>query len=163
VLQKANAWRWLGGAQYKLAAYHSLLKNRGYRCTVEVTKADGTVETVKGKFAMIQGQVTVHMGDRMAFCPQAQLDDGLLDLILIKHGSVGAMIGTMTAAEKTKHMNRKNVQSFQCKAFRVIPDAKDKHKLVGPKSVNVDGELIAAAPFQCTVMPASMLLVASDK
>lgn len=160
VLSVANALRRLGGAQYKLAAYVSLLRNRGYKCRVEMVLEDGSEVVKEGKYVMIQGQTNVSMGSRTAFCPDAKLDDGLLDLVLIDHGRVLKMIKTFQTVEKgnRKHLDLKNVDAYKVKSFKVLPAA--KNKLVGKEVVNVDGELIGHAPFEATTIQAALRVIA---
>jgi diacylglycerol kinase family enzyme len=57
---------------------------------------------------------------------------------------------TLTLAKKAQHTDRKTVSMFKVK--QVVLENKDK-KLVGPKSVNIDGEMVAPSPCKVTVLP----------
>ncbi|GBG29525.1 Sphingosine kinase 1 [Hondaea fermentalgiana] len=158
VLQAANSLRWLGGAQYKLAAYISLLRNVGYLCRVEIVDANGHEIVREDKYVMIQGQLTVHMGSRVPFCVQAKLDDGLIELSLVKHASRAKLIKVMTLAESGKSGTADVVEELQVRSFKVTP-LEASNKLIGPATVNVDGELVGHAPFEAAVLPGALRFV----
>lgn len=44
-------------------------------------------------------QVTCYMGEKMAFCPFARLDDGLMDVCAVTAGSRLQLVGVMDAAK----------------------------------------------------------------
>ncbi len=160
VLKLANRLRFLGGAQYDLAAKQALFRNKGYKCKIEMIDAQDNEIVLEGKYSMVQAQITVHMGDRMAFTPHAKLDDGLMDLVLIEHRRVGKMISTMLAAQKNNgsHLEKKNVKSYQIKQLKVTPIAKNKMR--GESSVNLDGELVGFSPFVASVAQKALRVVA---
>lgn len=74
--------RCCGVAQYNLAAYQHLIRNKTCPATVRYKGPDAP-EADSGGYVMVQVQTTVHMGDKMPFCPNAKLDDGLLDVVLV--------------------------------------------------------------------------------
>mmetsp|Transcript_8314 Transcript_8314/g.18150 ORF Transcript_8314/g.18150 Transcript_8314/m.18150 type:complete len:169 (-) Transcript_8314:96-602(-) len=158
IMKVANSLRWMGSAQYQLGAYHSLISNKGYHCDIEFVDARGENQKITGKYVMIQGQTTVHCGNRIAFCPDAKLNDGLIDLVLVKHGTAAKMMKIMTAAKKGKHVQDGNVEVYQVRSFQVRPH--DKVKLQGPSSVNIDGELVGMSPFKAVAIPRALRVVA---
>ena len=108
VLRSAEELRCCGGpAQYNLAAYRSLIANRAYHASVSFE--EGYANPYAGSthdddsYIMVQSQTTVHMGDKMPFCPRAKLDDGLLDLVMIRHTSRCGLVGIMENAKVAKH------------------------------------------------------------
>jgi len=162
VLKTANDCRCCGGAQYKLAAYSSLIGNQSYDVDVEMTMADDTVQKVSGRYVMIQAQCTVHMGDRMPFCPKSKLDNGLMDLVMIKKTGRLKLVKIMTDAEHAGHVAHEDkVEYHQVKSYSLTP--KPGSKMVGPDSVNIDGELVGVSPFKATVMPRAVRMVAGLK
>mmetsp|Transcript_2207 Transcript_2207/g.5083 ORF Transcript_2207/g.5083 Transcript_2207/m.5083 type:complete len:353 (+) Transcript_2207:568-1626(+) len=158
VLQKANALRCFGGAQYEMAAYLTLIKNQGYKCRIEMVNEDGTTVVREDKYIMIQGQLTVHMGSRVPFCVNAKLDDGLIDLVLIKHAGRRDLVKTIQIAKKGRIAESPLVEEFQVRSFKVLP-LEQPVMLQGPRSVNVDGELDGYAPFEATVLPRALRFV----
>eukprot|EP00499_Haloplacidia_sp_CaronLabIsolate_P009686 CAMPEP_0196779966 /NCGR_PEP_ID=MMETSP1104-20130614/6685_1 /TAXON_ID=33652 /ORGANISM="Cafeteria sp., Strain Caron Lab Isolate" /LENGTH=60 /DNA_ID=CAMNT_0042150153 /DNA_START=19 /DNA_END=197 /DNA_ORIENTATION=- len=55
---------------------------------------------------MVQCQLTVHMGDKMPFCPRAKADDGLLDLVLVPPMGRCNLVKTMEHAKRGAHIAR---------------------------------------------------------
>lgn len=157
VLRTANKLRFCGGAQYNLAAYMQLIKNRAYKCEIDCIDADGKQVQLSGNYVMVQAQSTVHMGDRMPFCPDAKLDDGLIDIAIVKHTGRMKLISLMERAKAGKHVEHPSVECIQCKSFTLTP-AKGE-QAAGELTVNVDGELIGYSPLEATVLPKSIRFV----
>ena len=151
VLRSAEELRCCGGpAQYNLAAYRSLIRNRSYKANVTfeegytnpyASSADGD-----GSYIMVQSQTTVHMGDKMPFCPRAKLDDGLLDLVMVRHTSRCGLVGIMENAKAGGHTEGPHVEYHQVASYTLNPTKAD----CGALSVNVDGELVGFSPCRVT-------------
>jgi diacylglycerol kinase family enzyme len=65
------------------------------RSLVPVHPVSGDVSPL----VMIHFQVTCYMGARMAFCPFAKLDDGLMDICAVSPGNRMGLVGVMEAAK----------------------------------------------------------------
>ena len=83
VLKTADSLRCCGSAQYTCAAYVKLAGNATYPVEMTIIDETGTQRVETGSFAMLQAQLTIHMGEKMPFCPRAKLDDGLFDVCAI--------------------------------------------------------------------------------
>eukprot|EP01062_Namystynia_karyoxenos_P009035 TRINITY_DN13193_c0_g2_i1.p1 TRINITY_DN13193_c0_g2~~TRINITY_DN13193_c0_g2_i1.p1 ORF type:complete len:423 (+),score=141.36 TRINITY_DN13193_c0_g2_i1:80-1270(+) len=166
VLRRANSLRCCGGAQYNCAAYCELISNPSYPCRVHINgryagAGEDEVKKLKEQrlYAMIQAQLTVHMGEKVPLCSKAKLDDGMLDLLLIPYGSACALAGVMENAKKDKHTKGlgcdgqpTNVKYLQCE--EVIWDPVPER--TGPETVNVDGELCQSSPVKITCVPKAL-------
>ena len=93
----------------------------------------------------MQAQNTVFMGDKVPFAPNAKLDDGLMDLVLISYGSRITFINTIDAAKKNKHLEADNVTYIQCKEFTMTPTTKEQQ---GKDTLNIDGDLYGSLPVR---------------
>ena len=153
VLQVGNSMRWLGkGVRYEFAAYIEVLSNKAYECIIEfpedATTADEvTREVVKEpkKYTIMQAQNTIFMGDKVPFAPKAKLDDGLMDLVLISHGSRITFINTIDAAKNNRHLEADNVTYIQCKEFTMTPTTNEQR---GKDTLNIDGDLYGSLPVR---------------
>lgn len=50
-----------------------------------VFEDDDPNQVEEEELVMVQGQLNVHMGSKSPFCPKAKLDDGLLDVVIIRN------------------------------------------------------------------------------
>ena len=104
---------------------------------------------------MIQGQLTAHMGDKMPFCPRAKVDDGLLDLVLLKATGRLRLVSVMEKAKKGEHVS--DVIYVQARGYRVEPGPKSP---IGVQTANLDGELVGFSPFEVTCVPGALRVFA---
>jgi diacylglycerol kinase family enzyme len=162
VLNTANSMRFCGGAKYDLAIYYEvLLKNTKYNVRITFPEgedkslvSDEIREELKkpNAYNFVQGQLTIHMGDKTPLCPKAKLDDGLLDLILAKHGGVLEFTQAMDLAKEGMHleMDSGRISYLQCSEYTLYPDSSMDSGVapVGEGSVNIDGELAGASPMR---------------
>lgn len=165
-----------GGAQYNLAAYKQVLVHPRYRAIVEVPDDEVSPE-IRARLAedrdytMIQAQTTIHMGEKMAFCPQSKLDDGLMDLMLLPHTGRGTFVQYMEAAKKGSHVDPEKpcpqetattdyIQVSSVVVRPVVEGRRQPKYQVGPKTVNVDGELVGVSPFRVAVAPLALRVYA---
>jgi diacylglycerol kinase (ATP) len=110
--------------------------------------------------AQVQVQHTVHMGEKMPFCPKAKLDDGLVDLVLIRRASRMKLIRVIEAAKVGKHVENNLAEYYQCKTVEIVPDADEP--FTGDQSINVDGELVSGVPVRVTAVPAAVRIVTGE-
>ena len=78
----AERVRWLGGQRYNIAAIIEVLK---YKQRLAKVIIEGN--TVVGDFGFVLGCNTIHTGKGMKMAPLAQLDDGMIDLIIARKAS----------------------------------------------------------------------------
>ena len=153
VLQVGNSLRWLGkGVRYEFAAYIEVLTNTAYECTIEFPDDEVAVDAVTRevvkepkKYTIMQAQNTIFMGDKVPFASKAKLDDGLMDLVLISHGSRITFVNTIDAAKNNKHLLADNVTYIQCKEFTMTPTTKEQS---GKDTLNIDGDLYGSLPVR---------------
>ena len=102
----------------------------------------------------MQGQINARMGKRVNFAPDAVMDDGLIDLVLISKsvlGSGAAIIGSQALAQYAdgSHTMLPCVEVIRCRSFAVTPSTGSVGASDSDSDVNLDGELLSsAAPFQ---------------
>ena len=160
VLVAANELRsTFGTAQYDLAGLWLIMQGRAsFSCELTYVDPDGkTVTRTCEDISFVQGQINARMGKRVNFAPDAVMDDGLLDLVLISKSVLGtgaAIIGSQALAQYADglHTQLPFVEVIRCRSFAVTPatgGAGGASDPVPDSDVNLDGELLSgAAPFQ---------------
>lgn len=154
VMKIANAYRGFGcGAWYGHAMRSYVISNDSYRAKVSAKLSDGTELAMEESFALFQVQNTVHVGDKLPACPEAKLDDGFLDLLLIVKAGRLANLKTLTLAKKGLHTTRKNAKYVKCTEVTLLPS---DNRLKGPNTINIDGELSCPSPCKIVVVPRAL-------
>ena len=83
--------------------------------------------------------------------PNAKMDDGLLDCIVLKKTSLPEFIRIATLALRGEHVNEPNVEYFQTKRLVAISDEDVK--------LNLDGEFGGTLPCTFTALPQHIMLI----
>ena len=78
----AEKLRWMGGLRYSVSAIFEVLKGKKRIATLIV---DG--KEYKEDFVFIIACNTIHTGKAMKMAPHAKLNDGLIDLIIVRKTS----------------------------------------------------------------------------
>lgn len=162
VLQQANALRWLGSAQYELAGLLLILSNKArFGATLEVEAADGTVSTHQlNDCSFVQAQLNMHMGKRVPFAPSAVMNDGLIDLVLVKSGNGLDILHANALARGAAHEALPFVDVIRCKRYTLTPHRRSA-------GINLDGELAGgrldgSGAFTATCVPQALEVFASS-
>ncbi len=136
----AERLRWLGGQRYNIASVIEVLRHRHRVAKVVI---DG--RTIVADFGFIMACNTVHTGRGMKMAPLAQLDDGLLDLIIIRKGGRIHLLTLFTKLFKGTHIGDPVVEYRQVKEFSIIPQDRN--------TLNIDGEILGSTPIHVKVLP----------
>ena len=160
VLTQANALRWLGSAQYELAGLLLILSGQtGYGARLTIEQADGSVTSRElGDFSFAQAQVNMHMGKKVPFAPGACMDDGLIDLVLVQRSGGADILRANALARSGAHVELPFVEVVRCKSYSLTPQRLPSGL---EPSLNLDGELSGAAPFQAACVPGALDVFAS--
>ena len=153
----------LRGNLYTMAAYAEVIGNGKYACKIEFpesTKIDPEVRkrlAQSQEYGYIQAQNTVHMGDKLPGAPLAVLDDGLLDLIAIRHMSRlnFVLVGEDIKGGTIHKVPEKGVDYIQTSEFTLTPTRKEQ---AGENTVNVDGNLVGISPLKVRCLNKAMLI-----
>ena len=144
---RAERWRLLGPARYSLAAIWQIARARPEHL---VLTCDG--QRTSDDFLLALACNTRYGGRRMLVAPQARIDDGLLDLLLVRGASRRQMLQLFSRIYDGSHVHLPFVE------FRTV-----RHLTVEqnqPGSLTLDGELYAARTATIEVLPAALRLFA---
>jgi YegS/Rv2252/BmrU family lipid kinase len=140
----ANAAPRVGGrAVYLAATMYGLARWRPARFELEI---DGTSCAYTGYMAAAAN--TGRFGGGMRLAPDARLDDGLLDVVVIGHTSRVKFIRGTPKVFRGAHVHEPNVHIWSARQVRLDADR--------PFAVYADGDALARTPTLITVAPAAL-------
>ena len=139
----AEKIRWLKGQRYNvMTILHALkLKRRSAEILI-----DG--KNINDKFLFAIACNTIHTGRGMKMAPKADLNDGLIDLILVREASRVKLLKMFPKVFDGNHINDPIVEYHQVKSFSIIPSEDE--------IVNLDGELKGSTPLFADVIPSAI-------
>jgi diacylglycerol kinase (ATP) len=102
-------------------------------------------ETIKGKALILAAGVGRYFGGGMKICPQAQPEDGLLDITLV--GDIGKLgvVGQLPGLYKGTFIQHPKVSQYQAREFSVTSEEKI--------FIQLDGELLGHTPARFGLIP----------
>jgi YegS/Rv2252/BmrU family lipid kinase len=136
----AEKLRWLGKRRYDAGALWEIAKLDAYRAKV---KTNGEVYEYDMHFVL--GANTIHTGTGMKMAPRAVLNDGLLDLILVRAGTRLDLLKLFPRIFSGEHIHSPLLQYLQVKEFEL----ETKSEMI----LNLDGETIGTTPCRVKVLP----------
>ena len=138
---KAENYRWLGTSRYTILSILEVLKNKGRSATLIMDD-----QKIEAEFTFIIACNSIHVGKGMKMAPKAKLDDGLIDLIVVKSDVTKTrLLTTLPKLFDGSHINQPEVSYFQTSSFSLIPK---KNELI-----NIDGEIMGSTPIEVTMIP----------
>ncbi|NQT26303.1 diacylglycerol kinase family lipid kinase [candidate division KSB1 bacterium] len=139
----ADKMRWLGGQRYNVASVLEVLKN-----TVRLAKITIDGQTIAGDYGFILGCNTIHTGNAMKMAPLDQIDDGLIDLIILRKAGRMKLLSLFTKIFKGGHVGDPVVHYHQVKEFSIVP--------LEDHTLNIDGELVGNTPIHVKMLPGAV-------
>ena len=135
----AEKLRVLGGQRYNIASVFEIIKNkrRDSKLIVDGKERDSS-------FSFIIACNTKYVGKDMKMAPNAKIDDGEIDLIIVKKTSSFTLFSVFPKLFDGSHINHKACEYVHCKSFSIQP--KEHGRL------NIDGEIIGSTPVSVNVV-----------
>ena len=135
----AERFRWAGGQRYNLASVIEVLRN-----TMRLAKIRIDEQKIAGDYGFILGCNTVYAGNGMKLAPLAEVDDGLIDLLVVRKAGRLKLLSLFTQIFDGKHIGDPAVHYYQVKEFSIVPQV--DHIL------NIDGELVGSSPIEVKML-----------
>ena len=129
----AEKLRWLGGVRYDVASIIEVLKGKDRIATLTLDK-----EVIKENFIFIIGCNTIHTGKAMKMAPLAQLNDGKIDLIIVRKTSRINLLKLFPKLFSGDHIKSPLVEYRQVQNFSI--------SLEETNDLTIDGEIIGMTP-----------------
>jgi diacylglycerol kinase (ATP) len=141
---KAEKFRWLGTSRYTLLSLFEVIFKQTNKATIEYYDCNKKKYIINGNFMFAALCNTIHTGKGMKIAPKAKLNDGLIDLVLIKDASRFKLLKLMSKLFSGMHIYDKSVEYSKISKFKLNTDKKSV--------LNIDGEIKASAPFELKVI-----------
>jgi len=135
----AEKFRWLGGQRYNVASIIEVLK---YKQRLAKVIIEGSI--VVGDFVFVLGCNTIHTGKGMKMAPLAQINDGMIDLIIARKASRIKLLRLFPKLFSGKHIADPIVEYRHVREFSVVP--------LEDGSLNIDGEILGTTPLHVTMI-----------
>jgi YegS/Rv2252/BmrU family lipid kinase len=139
IIETASKIKWLGAQCYNIASLIEVLRNKPRLARVTFDK-----KKTAGDYGFILGCNTIHTGTAMKMAPLAQINDGLIDLIVLKKAGRLKLLYLFTKLFKGRHIGDPAVEYHQVKQFTIEP--------LGNHLLNIDGEMIGATPLKVKML-----------
>jgi len=142
----AEKLRLFGGQRYNIASVFEIIKNKRIDSKLIV---DG--EERDGAFSFIIACNTKYVGKGMKMAPKAKIDDGEIDLIIVKKTSSFTLFSVFPKLFDGSHIDHDACEYVHCKSFSIQPR---EHS-----SLNIDGEIIGSTPVSVNIVKNGVELI----
>ena len=138
---KAEHFRWLGTNRYTILSVVEVLRHKSRPATLIMDD-----KKIEDEFTFIIACNSIHVGKGMKMAPKARLDDGLIDLIVLRSGvSRTRLLQVLPKLFDGSHINEPELEYYQTSQFSLIPETDE--------ILNIDGEIMGSTPIQVNVIP----------
>ena len=129
-----------GEVSYLLGVLYHILFLKSFNATIEI---DG--KKIEREAIFIQVGNTVYTGSNFVMSPDAVVDDGFLDIIVVNMLSRLRIVKLLPTIFRGEHILEKEVDVFKGKNICILTDS--------PKSIVTDGEVFGRTPIEIECLP----------
>ena len=133
---QAEHFRWLGTNRYTILSVVEVLRHKSRPAALIMDD-----KKIEDEFIFIIACNSIHVGKGMKMAPKARLDDGLIDLIVIRSGvSRTRLLQVLPKLFDGSHINEPELEYYQTSKFSLIPETDE--------ILNIDGEMLGSTPIK---------------
>jgi diacylglycerol kinase (ATP) len=132
----------LGSRRYAVANLLVLLRRRVRPARLRLLKSDRAEELLEGRWVMVLACNTQHTGAGMRIAPQARVDDGLLDLLIVPELSRARLLTLMWRIPSGRHLEAPELRYRQLSGFELLAGKGGGQRGREGWCLNVDGEIL---------------------
>ena len=147
---RAAGVRWMGENRYTYAALMEVMSHKQRHA-----KLSFEGKTYDEKFTFILGSMTKFTGSAMKMGPKAKLDDGLIDISILRNATRKQLLNLFPKIFTGEHIYSDLVEYRQVDSYSIIPDKHDP--------LNIDGETIGSTPINLKVLRESLEIYVSKE
>ena len=136
----AEKLRILGEQRYNIASIFEIIKNKKRPASLIL---DG--KKIVNDFCFIIACNTKYVGKGMKMAPEADLEDGLIDVIIVRKSSSLKLFNVFPKLFNGSHIFSPLCEYVQVKSLEINPKINT--------SLNIDGEIIGETPAKLNVLP----------
>jgi YegS/Rv2252/BmrU family lipid kinase len=140
VAQTAHQWKRCGDFSYVLGVFRRMLGLRFHRMELVI---DGM--RIEGENCFVEFCNSRYTGGRMLMAPDAKIDDGWFDVVVVGPMSRRSLMATFPRIFKGTHGQNPAVRFYRAKTASVKTDP--------PKTLLPDGECFGSTPTQVAIDP----------
>jgi len=155
----AEKLRWMGKAvRYPTAALMELMRGETRRAKIVLQESDDNIVTYDEEFCLVIANNIGATLKGMKIAPKAKLNDGLIDILLVRSSSTFDLMNIFTKLYDGSHTDLSYVEYKQVKSFSIA-----LHQTIDTdpieEIIDIDGELRGSTPFTCTVLPKALRVI----
>jgi len=143
----AERLRCFGRYRYAVAALSHVVRARRRRARLIL---DGQI--LDGDFVFVIACNTKTTGSGMILAPQAEIDDGKFDLVILRSTSRAEMLKVLTRVFDGSHLSLPSIAYHRVRSLEILYE--------GPEPLDLDGEIKGRAPFRAEIVPAALRVFA---
>lgn len=143
----AEDMRWIGTARYTLSSIIAMLPNPSSHLKIHLD--NDIIYDEQFSFVLILN--TKHTGKGMKMAPFADLQDGLMDVLLVRKTAIGNLLKLFPSIYSGKHVHSKFLEYRQVKYLKLVSDS--------TRNLTIDGEIKGSAPFEVRVMEEKLKVI----
>ncbi len=147
VAQKASLYKKWGDLSYVIGVFIITRKLKSYALDCEI---DGQAFQFDNIFVEISNSMKT--GGDMIMAPEAEIDDGLLDVVILNKVSRLRLLSALPKIFKGTHVRMQEVRTFKAAQMRFTPD--------GARILTPDGEIMGQTPITVSVVPRHLTVFA---
>jgi len=137
----AEKWRWLGEARYTLLSVIEVMRYKPRTASLILDD-----KKIIDDFTFVIGCNTMYTGKGMKMAPKAKLNDGLMDIVVVRHGpSRLKLLSMLPQVYDGSHIDSPLLEYYQVSEFSLIPKRDE--------ILNIDGEVIGSTPIKVKMIP----------
>ena len=136
----AEKTRWLGGQRYNIASIIEVIRKKQRMATLQFNNQE-----IQDDFGFIMACNTIHTGKGMKIAPEAKIDDGIIDLLVVRNISRAKLLRLFTKIFDGSHVDSEDVEYYRTKGLKIV--TRDKSML------NVDGDNKGFSPVEIKLLP----------
>ena len=139
--KKAEHYRWMGTNRYTILSVMEVFHHKSRSAALIMDD-----KKIEDEFTFIIACNSMHVGKGMKMAPKARLDDGLIDLIVIRADvSRTRLLQVLPKLFDGSHINEPEVEYYQTSKFSLIPEMDE--------ILNIDGEIMGSTPIKVEMIP----------
>lgn len=138
-----------GSAKYNLSIMYTLASGKNFKF-----KVSSNEKSIKGRFTLAVVANGSYYGGGIKPCPNAEVDDSLLDICLINATKTFAKLKLLPKYKKGTHLNLKQVSIFKTKEIKIVSTKNFP--------VSADGEMYYMNRIHMKVLPKALNIVHID-
>ena len=147
---KAEKMRWMGPMRYDVGILMAIMANNRRQATLTL---DG--HAIENDFTLFLIQNSQTGGSLLPLAPGASLDDGIMDIGILKKMKRGQILKAFSQLKKEgRHVFHPMVDYHRFKTLEISTPK--------PTAINVDGENIGSTPLKMEVMPSALKMIHSQ-